>query len=312
MVSASSIIAAMPDVSPGKFYSVDELATTIGVQNDDAFRTKLTSMANNPDIDDPFKIRQSDSDHFYRREPFAPILTLDRKAALAPGFPKRFWSKVKRANLLFGLIAAGLASLVALKGLCSCAESKTKGTTVTNPSTASSNPTATASPTATAAASPAQNQSLSLTLPPPSPGAAPSQQKSDHGGISVGGDNNGQINGEGSHDNMFVGRPPPRDLSHTRTRQDLLDRIPKGEKFRIERVNDPETGRFSEEMKAFLVRNDRVFDNSDVIDLVGTFVGVVIFTKEQVKQGRGGDYYLLKVGGDDGVRGPPQPAASSQ
>ena len=67
MISVSSIMAAMSDVRPGRFYSVDELAATLRVRDKAALHEKLRNMASAPDVDGPFQIFQGASDEFYRR-----------------------------------------------------------------------------------------------------------------------------------------------------------------------------------------------------------------------------------------------------
>ena len=66
-----AIIAAMPDVRPGRFYSVDELGAALHVEDRTALREQLRAMAHDPDMDTSFKIRQGASDEFYRRIPRA-------------------------------------------------------------------------------------------------------------------------------------------------------------------------------------------------------------------------------------------------
>lgn len=110
----------------------------------------------------------------------------------------------------------------------------------------------------------------------------------------------------GSTQNNFIGRPPPRDLSHPGSRSDLLDRVPRGEKFVIERVSDAESGHFAKEVKDFLVSSGRSFER-EVIAFDATWMGVDIFSKQKVKDARGGDYYLIRIGADNGIRGPSPP-----
>jgi hypothetical protein len=76
MVSASLIVAAMSDVRPGRFYSVDELAAVLRVQDKAALHEQLRTMVGDPDVHSPFKLLQGSSDDFYRRVSFAPTLTL--------------------------------------------------------------------------------------------------------------------------------------------------------------------------------------------------------------------------------------------
>jgi hypothetical protein len=76
MVSASLIISAMSDSRPGRFYSVDELASVLRVPDKAELHEQLRTMAGDPDIHSSFKLLKGSSDDFYRRVSFAPILTL--------------------------------------------------------------------------------------------------------------------------------------------------------------------------------------------------------------------------------------------
>jgi hypothetical protein len=76
MVSASSIIAAMSDGRPGRFYSVDELAAVLRVSDKAELHSQLRTMVGDPDIHSSFKLLQGSADDFYRRVSFAPTLTL--------------------------------------------------------------------------------------------------------------------------------------------------------------------------------------------------------------------------------------------
>jgi hypothetical protein len=76
VISASAIFAAMSDVRPGRFYSVDELAVTLRAPDRVALHEQLRSMANAPDLHGGFRIFQAAADDFYRRVPFANPLTL--------------------------------------------------------------------------------------------------------------------------------------------------------------------------------------------------------------------------------------------
>lgn len=76
MVSASSIIAAMSDGRPGRFYSVDELAAVLRVTDKAELHAQLRTMVGDPDVHSLYKLLQGSSDDFYRRVSFAPILTL--------------------------------------------------------------------------------------------------------------------------------------------------------------------------------------------------------------------------------------------
>ncbi len=76
MLSSSSIIAAMSDDRPGRFYSVDELASVLRVTDKAELHAQLRTMAGDPDIHSSFKLLKGSSDDFYRRVSFAPNLTL--------------------------------------------------------------------------------------------------------------------------------------------------------------------------------------------------------------------------------------------
>ena len=76
MVSSSLIIAAMSDSRPGRFYSIDELASVLRVPDKAELHAQLRTMVGDPDIHSSFKLLQGSSDDFYRRVSFAPILTL--------------------------------------------------------------------------------------------------------------------------------------------------------------------------------------------------------------------------------------------
>jgi hypothetical protein len=76
MVSTTFIFAALSDGRPGRFYSVDELASVLRVSDKTALHEQLRSMAGDPDIHSSFKLLQGSSDDFYRRFSFAPILAL--------------------------------------------------------------------------------------------------------------------------------------------------------------------------------------------------------------------------------------------
>jgi hypothetical protein len=86
VISASAIFAAMSDVRPGRFYSVDELAVTLRVPDRVALHEQLRSMANTPDVHGGFRICQAAADDFYRRVPFTNPLTLSDSLVLSdPG-----------------------------------------------------------------------------------------------------------------------------------------------------------------------------------------------------------------------------------
>jgi hypothetical protein len=69
VIPVSAIIAAMCDVRPGRFYSVDELAAALHVEDRGALREQLRALARDTDADNPFRISQGGSDEFYRRIP---------------------------------------------------------------------------------------------------------------------------------------------------------------------------------------------------------------------------------------------------
>ena len=76
MLSASLIIAAMSDARPGRFYSVDELASVLRVTDKTELHAQLRTMVGDPDIHSSFKLLQGSGDDFYRRVSFAPIVPL--------------------------------------------------------------------------------------------------------------------------------------------------------------------------------------------------------------------------------------------
>jgi hypothetical protein len=76
MVAVSLIIAAMSDDRPGRFYSVDELASVLRVPDKAELHEQLRTMAGDPDIHSSFKLLKGSSDDFYRRLFVAPTLTL--------------------------------------------------------------------------------------------------------------------------------------------------------------------------------------------------------------------------------------------
>jgi hypothetical protein len=75
MISASSIIAAMSDPRPGRYYSVDELAAVLRIQDKTELREQLRSMASDPNLDSSVRLLKSPSEEFYRRVSFAATLT---------------------------------------------------------------------------------------------------------------------------------------------------------------------------------------------------------------------------------------------
>ena len=80
MISANAIMAAMSDVRPGRFYSVDELAALLGVQDKAALHAQLRTMAGDPDVRGAFKLIQASSEDFYRRVSLAPTVVLPAEA----------------------------------------------------------------------------------------------------------------------------------------------------------------------------------------------------------------------------------------
>jgi hypothetical protein len=74
MISVSSIIAAMSDVRPGRFYSVDELAAVLKVKDKTALHAQLRTMAGAPDIGSSFGIVQGSSNEFFRRVRLPPTV----------------------------------------------------------------------------------------------------------------------------------------------------------------------------------------------------------------------------------------------
>ena len=75
MVSPSLIIAAMSDDRPGRYYSVDELASVLHVPDKTELHRQLRTMASDCETPSSFKLVQGSSDEFYRRVSFAPKLT---------------------------------------------------------------------------------------------------------------------------------------------------------------------------------------------------------------------------------------------
>jgi hypothetical protein len=76
VISASAIFAAMSDIRPGRFYSVDELAVTLRVVDRTALLEQLRSMVDAPNVHDTFQLCQAVSAEFYRRVPFSGRLVL--------------------------------------------------------------------------------------------------------------------------------------------------------------------------------------------------------------------------------------------
>jgi len=75
MISARSIFAAMPDARPGRFYSVDELAALLRVQDKAELRERLQVISGALDLHGSFKLVRGPSDEFYRRILLVPTLT---------------------------------------------------------------------------------------------------------------------------------------------------------------------------------------------------------------------------------------------
>jgi hypothetical protein len=75
MISARAIFAAMSDVRPGRFYSVDELASLLRVQDKAELRERLGVMAGAQGLHGSFKLVRGASDEFYRRIPLVPTVT---------------------------------------------------------------------------------------------------------------------------------------------------------------------------------------------------------------------------------------------
>jgi hypothetical protein len=82
MISANMIFAAMSDARPGRFYSVDELAAMLGVQDRTQLREQLRIMAGDAGLHSSFKLLKGPSDEFYQRVSFASPFTFC--AAWAP------------------------------------------------------------------------------------------------------------------------------------------------------------------------------------------------------------------------------------
>ncbi|HEY6476856.1 MAG TPA: hypothetical protein VI456_09770 [Polyangia bacterium] len=66
----------MSDVRPGRFYSVDELAAVLHVQDKTALHEQLRTMVGEPDAHSAFKLLQGSSGDFYRRVSVAPRFAL--------------------------------------------------------------------------------------------------------------------------------------------------------------------------------------------------------------------------------------------
>lgn len=75
MISANMIFAAMSDVRPGRFYSVDELAAVLRVEDTAELREQLRVMAGDTDRHSSFKLLKGPSEEFYQRIAFASPFT---------------------------------------------------------------------------------------------------------------------------------------------------------------------------------------------------------------------------------------------
>ncbi len=67
-------MAAMADARPGRFYSVDELAATLHVDDKKALHQQLRSIAADVHLQGAFRLLQCSSDEFYRRVSVLPAL----------------------------------------------------------------------------------------------------------------------------------------------------------------------------------------------------------------------------------------------
>jgi hypothetical protein len=76
MISANLIFAAMSDARPGRFYSVDELASALRVQDTTELREQLRMMAGDSVLHSSFRLLKGPSDEFYQRISFASPITL--------------------------------------------------------------------------------------------------------------------------------------------------------------------------------------------------------------------------------------------
>jgi hypothetical protein len=74
MISDSLIFAAMPDSRPGRFYSVDELAAALRVQDQAELRRRLQVMADTAGVHDSFRLVRGPSNEFYQRISVVPTL----------------------------------------------------------------------------------------------------------------------------------------------------------------------------------------------------------------------------------------------
>jgi hypothetical protein len=63
----------MSDSRPGRFYSVDELATVLRIQDKAALHEQLRTMVDDPDLPSGFRLLRGSADDFYRRASFAPV-----------------------------------------------------------------------------------------------------------------------------------------------------------------------------------------------------------------------------------------------
>ena len=80
LISVSAIMSAMSDARPGRFYSVDELAALLHVDDRMAFHQHLRSIAAEPSPEGAFRLLQCSSDEFYRRVSVLPALCIRRIA----------------------------------------------------------------------------------------------------------------------------------------------------------------------------------------------------------------------------------------
>jgi len=72
LISVTAIMAAMTDVRPGRFYSVDELAAVLRVADKNALHQQLRIMADDPDVQPAFRLVQCAANDFYRRVSVLP------------------------------------------------------------------------------------------------------------------------------------------------------------------------------------------------------------------------------------------------
>jgi hypothetical protein len=65
----------MSDARPGRFYSVDELAAVLHVDDKNALHEQLRTIAGDPNTEGAFRLRQCSSDDFYQRVTVLPAVT---------------------------------------------------------------------------------------------------------------------------------------------------------------------------------------------------------------------------------------------